>query len=160
MTELGLLDGIGSKSNLIYWSRVLDNIENQIEISKEYEMSLDDALCYPLWLLASSEYIFSLIRRKIAISQDKGKLLDSPYSELVKKSQEFLSLTAHEHVKAFEVIRNTLIHKGFPNTFATPMNKIKDGDKAIYNEIQTLMRTPSFYFHVRSMMDSIKSEIS
>ena len=47
MTTLGLLDGFGSKSNLIYWGRVLENIERQIEDKKEYEMSLEEAYLYP-----------------------------------------------------------------------------------------------------------------
>lgn len=91
MTTLGVLDGLGSKSNLIYWERVLKNIECQIEGKKEYEMSLEEAYLYPLWLLASSEFIFSPLRRELAIKQDNSKLLDYGYSNLVKFSEEILT---------------------------------------------------------------------
>jgi hypothetical protein len=157
--ELKPLDGISSKSNLIYWGRVLSNIENEIETSKEYEMNLDEALCYPLWLLAASEYVFSLIRRKIGIICDKGQSLDYPYGKLVKESQCLLSTVAHEYVKEFEIIRNTIIHKGFPNAFSTTMKKIKDNEEESYEEIQHSMRTPSFYLRARKMIEAIKYEI-
>ncbi|WP_217520106.1 hypothetical protein [Vibrio metschnikovii] len=157
MTVLGILDGLGSKSNLIYWGRVLDNIETQIESTKEYEKDLENALYYPLWLLACSEYVFSLLRRRLAIKQDQEKILDAKYSELVKKSKEHISSDAHECIEKFEIIRNTLVHKGFPNTFSVPMKNRKDG--LCYESIQKLMREPKFYFCVKSMKKVIQSEI-
>jgi hypothetical protein len=87
MTVLGVLDGLGSKSNVIYWRRALDNIETQLESTKEYEKDLESALYYPLWLLACSELRFFLLRRRLAIKKDQEKMLDAKYSQLVKESK-------------------------------------------------------------------------
>lgn len=158
MATLGLLDGFGSKSNLIYWGRILENIGSQIEDKKEYEMSLDDAIFYPLWLLASSEFIFSLLRREMAIKQDKEKLLDSGYSQLVEFSKQVLTPESYGYVRDFEIIRNTLVHKGFPNSFSVPMKKTT-GNEQVYETVQNLMKNPKYYLKVKLMTNTIKLEI-
>lgn len=159
MTTLGLLDGLGSKSNLIYWGRVLENIEYQIEDKKEYEMSLEEAYLYPLWLLASSEFIFSLLRRELAIKQDNAKSLDYSYSNLVKFSEQILTPESYGYVRDFEIIRNTLVHKGFPYSFSVPMKNANTmGNKQLYETVQSLMKKPEFFFKVKLMINAIKSE--
>ena len=58
MEGIGLIDGLSSKSNSIFWQRHIDYLESQIEALEEYKLPFDFAHNYFAWLLLVSEYIF------------------------------------------------------------------------------------------------------
>ena len=95
----------------------------------------------------------------MAIKQDNAKSLDYSYSNLVKFSEQILTPESYGYVRDFEIIRNTLVHKGFPYSFSVPMENANAVDnKQLYETVQSLMKNPKFFFKVKSMINVIKSE--
>jgi len=94
----------------------------------------------------------------MAINEDSEKSLDSGYSKLVELSKQILTPESYNYVRHFEVIRNTLVHKGFPNSYRAPMEKVTN-DERIYETVQNSMKQPKYYFEVKLMTNTIKSEM-
>ena len=82
----------------------------------------------------------------MAIKQDNAKSLDYSYSNLVKFSEQILTPESYGYVRDFEIIRNTLVHKGFPYSFSVPMKNANTmGNKQLYETVQSLMKKPEFF---------------
>lgn len=126
MEGIGLIDGLSSKSNSIFWQRHIDYLESQIEALEEYKLQFDFAHNYFAWLLIAAEYTFYEIRRKAAFDNNNPKYFDNGYADLVKYSKNILSEKSHRSLCIIEAMRNILVHKGFPNTYsATKLQKIR-----------------------------------
>jgi hypothetical protein len=147
-------DGIASLGNLNHWGCWVAGLEAQIAERSEDKRALDGAPNYVAWLLMSAEHLTYRLRWHFYADGcfGDGKVFDARYSDLLERCGAVMNEPVLSDAEFVINVRHVIVHKGFPNPQAAPMQR---EDAGVFLMVRDVIKEPRNYEAVRARFRAV-----